>query len=52
MQAYIVDYIRTPIGRYGGALASVRASGVGASARPPNCVTAKSWRRSTLSTLV
>ncbi len=25
MEAYVVDYIRTPIGRYGGVLASVRA---------------------------
>lgn len=28
--AYIVDAIRTPIGRYGGALASVRADDLGA----------------------
>lgn len=30
MQAYIVDYIRTPIGRYGGALASVRTDDLAA----------------------
>jgi 3-oxoadipyl-CoA thiolase len=29
-EAYICDYIRTPIGRYGGALASVRADDLGA----------------------
>lgn len=28
--AYIVDAIRTPIGRYGGALAAVRADDLGA----------------------
>jgi len=28
--AYICDYIRTPIGRFGGALASVRADDLGA----------------------
>ncbi|MFN3500291.1 MAG: 3-oxoadipyl-CoA thiolase, partial [Pannonibacter indicus] len=28
--AYICDYIRTPIGRYAGALASVRADDLGA----------------------
>jgi acetyl-CoA acyltransferase len=30
MQAYIVDYIRTPIGRYGGTLASVRTDDLAA----------------------
>lgn len=30
MRAYIVDYIRTPIGRYGGALASVRTDDLAA----------------------
>lgn len=30
MQAYICDAVRTPIGRYGGALASVRADDLGA----------------------
>jgi len=30
MQAYIVDFIRTPIGRYGGVLASVRADDLAA----------------------
>ncbi|HTN95957.1 MAG TPA: 3-oxoadipyl-CoA thiolase [Nordella sp.] len=30
MQAYIVDYIRTPIGRYGGALAAVRTDDLAA----------------------
>lgn len=29
-QAYICDYIRTPIGRFGGALASIRADDLGA----------------------
>ena len=29
-QAFIVDYVRTPIGRFGGALASVRADDLGA----------------------
>lgn len=29
-QAYICDYIRTPIGRYGGALSSIRADDLGA----------------------
>ncbi len=29
-QAFICDAIRTPIGRYGGALASVRADDLGA----------------------
>ncbi|MEY4757843.1 MAG: hypothetical protein RJA34_2741, partial [Pseudomonadota bacterium] len=29
-QAYIVDAIRTPFGRYGGALSSVRADDLGA----------------------
>lgn len=29
-EAYICDYIRTPIGRYGGALSSVRADDLGA----------------------
>ena len=28
--AYIVDYVRTPIGRYGGALASVRTDDLAA----------------------
>jgi len=28
--AFICDYIRTPIGRYGGALSSVRADDLGA----------------------
>ena len=28
--AYICDYIRTPIGRFGGALSSVRADDLGA----------------------
>ena len=31
-EAYIVDYIRTPIGRFGGALASVRADDLAATA--------------------
>lgn len=30
MQAYIVDYICTPIGRYGGALATVRTDDLAA----------------------
>ena len=30
MEAFICDYIRTPIGRYGGALSSVRADDLGA----------------------
>jgi acetyl-CoA acyltransferase len=30
LEAYICDYIRTPIGRFGGALASVRADDLGA----------------------
>ncbi|MGB8818777.1 MAG: 3-oxoadipyl-CoA thiolase [Rhizobiaceae bacterium] len=30
MEAYICDYIRTPIGRFGGALSSVRADDLGA----------------------
>lgn len=30
LEAYICDYIRTPIGRYGGALSSVRADDLGA----------------------
>ncbi len=29
-EAFICDYIRTPIGRFGGALASVRADDLGA----------------------
>lgn len=29
-EVYICDYIRTPIGRFGGALASVRADDLGA----------------------
>ena len=29
-EAYICDYIRTPIGRYGGALSAVRADDLGA----------------------
>ncbi|RVI16273.1 3-oxoadipyl-CoA thiolase, partial [Sinorhizobium meliloti] len=29
-EAYICDYIRTPIGRFGGSLASVRADDLGA----------------------
>ena len=29
-EAYICDYIRTPIGRFGGALSSVRADDLGA----------------------
>jgi len=29
-EAFICDYIRTPIGRYGGVLASVRADDLGA----------------------
>ncbi len=29
-EAYICDYIRTPIGRYGGVLSSVRADDLGA----------------------
>ena len=29
-EAFICDYIRTPIGRYGGALSSVRADDLGA----------------------
>ncbi len=29
-EAYICDYIRTPIGRYGGALSSIRADDLGA----------------------
>ena len=30
IDVYICDYIRTPIGRYGGALSSVRADDLGA----------------------
>ena len=30
MTAYIVDYIRTPIGRYGGALATIRTDNLAA----------------------
>ena len=30
MEAYICDAVRTPIGRYGGALASVRTDDLGA----------------------
>ena len=30
MQAYIVDYIRTPVGRYGGALATIRTDDLAA----------------------
>ena len=30
MEAYIVDFIRTPIGRYGGSLSSVRTDDLGA----------------------
>ncbi|PLP55965.1 acetyl-CoA C-acyltransferase, partial [Mesorhizobium loti] len=29
-EAYICDYVRTPIGRFGGVLASVRADDLGA----------------------
>ena len=29
-EAYIIDYIRTPIGSYGGALSSIRADDLGA----------------------
>ena len=29
-EAFICDYVRTPIGRYGGALAAVRADDLGA----------------------
>ena len=30
IDAYICDYVRTPIGRFGGALAGVRADDLGA----------------------
>ena len=33
-RAYLVDYVRTPIGRYGGALATVRTRGPGGESHP------------------
>ena len=33
-EAFICDYVRTPIGRYGGALASIRADDLAALADP------------------
>ena len=33
-EAFICDYVRTPIGRYGGALAAVRADDLAAAADP------------------
>ncbi len=42
-EVYLVDGIRTPIGRYGGALSSVRADDLGAV--PIAALLARSWSR-------
>ena len=52
-EAFIVDYVRTPIGRFGGALSSVRADDLAAAplkallARHPGLDPASSRRSST-----